>query len=75
MLENQVKWWLEWMRKTKGSLVIYRDSSRELGIDPTFFSCARRYSWADFAKVQDKFPLVLDYPKLPSLEHYSILTK
>lgn len=44
MLENQTKWQLKWMRNTEGSLVIYRDSPRELCIDPTFCLCERRYS-------------------------------
>lgn len=39
MLENQVPWRLEWMRKNEGSLEIYRDSPRELRIDPTYCPC------------------------------------
>ena len=39
MLENQVPWRLEWMRKNEGSLEIYRDLPRELRIDPTYCPC------------------------------------
>ena len=75
MLEGQPRWRLEWMRRTEGALRIYRDSPRNLRIDPTFCPCDRRYSWDEFAKIRARFPLALNYPQLPSPEHYTDLTE
>ena len=75
MLEGQPRWRLEWMRRTEGALQIYRDSPRELRVDPTFCPCERRYNWDEFARIQTQFPLALNYPKLPSPEHYTDLTE
>lgn len=72
---NQVPWCLEWMRKYEGTMKIYRDSLRELRVDSTYCPCPKRYSWDDFARVQARFPLALNYPKLPSPEHYTEMTE
>lgn len=61
MLEGQVKWRLEWMRRNAGTMDVYRDSPRELCIDPTYCPCERRYSSEEFARIQTKFPLALNY--------------
>ena len=63
------------MRKNEGSMQIYRDSPWELRIDPTYFPCPHRYSWEDFARVQARFPLALNYPNLPNPEHFIELTE
>lgn len=75
MLEGQPDWRREWMRWHKTALEIYRNSPRELRIDPTFCPCERRYNWDEFRQIQARYPLAINYPKLLSPPHYSKLTE
>lgn len=61
------------MCKNSGSLEIYRDSPRETRIDPTYYPYEQRHSWDAFDKIQARLPLALNYPKLPSPQHYTEL--
>ena len=63
------------MRRHATALEIYRRSPRELQIEPTFCPCKRRYTWEKYEKIKAQFPFALNYPALPSPDHFLDLTE
>ena len=59
----------------EGSLKIYVNSQQQLRIDPGYYPCRRRYSWANFEKVVHKNPFALNFPFIQSLKHFTEITK
>lgn len=71
--EVQPGWRKDWMKKRAGTLQIYYDSPRDMRIDPTYCPTQRRYTWAEFEKLKERNPHVLNFPKVPEPLAYTEL--
>ena len=70
IMESQLEWRKNWFRWVPSSLKIYVEILQEFRIDPSYCPCERRYDWAEFKKLKERQPYMLNFPKIlgPSIE-------